>query len=227
MKSVDVLLLAAGLGTRLGDLTNTCPKCLAPISGKPLLGHWLEILGGCPYVKSVIVNTHYMADMVRFYLDQPKFKGWVFESYEKNLLGTAGTIRANRDLFGKNNSVLVIHADNFSIFEINSFIEYHQKSQNECGLTMMTFETDDPSSCGIVEVDSRGIVSNFFEKSSQYHGLLANGAVYLMNPKVLQIIYDSPLITDISLDLLPKLVGEIATWKNGGVHIDIGTPEIY
>ena len=44
---------------------------------------------------------------------------------------------------------------------------------------MLTFETDDPSSCGIVNVDSNGIVQSFYEKSTESHGNLANGAIYV------------------------------------------------
>ena len=62
------LLLAAGLGTRLRPLTMQTPKCLVPIGGEPLLGHWLRKLelAGCD---SVLVNTHYLAEQVKAFTE--------------------------------------------------------------------------------------------------------------------------------------------------------------
>ena len=52
------VLLAAGLGTRLRPLTDTVPKCLVPIKGKPLLDIWIESLLQAG-VESILVNLHY------------------------------------------------------------------------------------------------------------------------------------------------------------------------
>ncbi len=67
------LLLAAGLGTRLRPLTDTVPKCLVPIHGKPLLGYWLAMLRDAG-VFPMLVNLHYMADKVRQYLETSGFR---------------------------------------------------------------------------------------------------------------------------------------------------------
>lgn len=57
------LLLAAGLGTRLRPLTDTLPKCLVPINGRPLIEYWLRMLRDAD-VYFILVNLHYLADMV-------------------------------------------------------------------------------------------------------------------------------------------------------------------
>jgi mannose-1-phosphate guanylyltransferase len=59
------LLLAAGLGTRLRPISDSMPKCLVPVQGKPLLGHWLDLLFGSGCMARVLINTHYMPDTVR------------------------------------------------------------------------------------------------------------------------------------------------------------------
>ena len=99
-RSFRALLLAAGLGTRLRPITLHTPKCLVPIKGEPLLGHWLRKLeiAGCD---SVLINTHYLADQVEAFL-----KGWqsstmvVQTVHEPQLLGTAGTLLANQAFSG-------------------------------------------------------------------------------------------------------------------------------
>src|SRR5688500_6397317 len=93
----NVLLLAAGLGTRLRPLTDTVPKCLVPIAGKPLLDYWFDSLERAG-VRDVLINTHHLRDAVRTHLDavaeaRPLRLG---ETYEPVLLGSAGTVHANR-----------------------------------------------------------------------------------------------------------------------------------
>ena len=62
------LLLAAGLGTRLRPLTDTMPKCLVPIKGRPLLSIWLERLTQAG-IGPFLINTHYLANQVEVLLE--------------------------------------------------------------------------------------------------------------------------------------------------------------
>ena len=98
MREVRALLLAAGLGTRLRPLTDHWPKCLMPIGERPLLEYWLETLWQSG-VREVLVNLHYLSTVVEEFLDRPRFQGWVHSVRETELLGTAGTLRANADFF--------------------------------------------------------------------------------------------------------------------------------
>jgi mannose-1-phosphate guanylyltransferase len=221
---ISILLLAAGLGARLKPYTNHWPKCLMPINGKPLLEYWLDVareLG----VENVLVNTHYLADIVRGSLNRPVFKGWVTEVHEPELKGTAGTLRANEKSL-RDVTVLLVHADNFCKCDFNDFLMFHRTLRpNYCPITMMTFYTQKPSSCGIVEVGRDGVVIGFHEKVKNPPGNLANGAVYLLEPEVLQWVCDKPEISDFSTQVLPHFIERIATWQNKGTHIDIGSIE--
>ena len=89
---------------------------------------------------------------------------------------------------------------------------------------MMTFESPTPETCGIVETDSDGIVCAFHEKTDNSPGNRANAAVYLLEPEVLDWLWEHPRIRDFSTEVLPNFVGRIATWHNSGIHRDIGTP---
>ena len=195
-----------------------------PINGKPLLEYWLNSarqLGS----KNVLVNTHYLADTVKLFLDRPVFKRWVREVHEPELKGTAGTLRANARAL-RDETVLLVHADNFCQCDFSDFLMFHQTSRPEhCPITMLTFLTQTPSTCGIVEIDGDGVVIGFHEKLQDPPGNLANGAVYLLEPEVLQWICERPEITDFSTQVLPHFIGRIATWHNEGTHIDIGSIE--
>ena len=72
--------------------------------------------------------------------------------HEKELLGTAGTLKQNITFF-KNDLGILIHADNFALLDLNKFIRAHIKEVKNTIMTMVTFLSDNPSSCGIVETD--------------------------------------------------------------------------
>lgn len=99
---MKAFLLAAGYGTRLRPLTNTTPKCLVPICGKPLLAWWLQLFERYN-IQEVLINTHYLPDAVREFINKHNkstSKVRIEEFYEPLLLGSGGTILANKNFVG-------------------------------------------------------------------------------------------------------------------------------
>lgn len=219
---MKALLLAAGYGTRLHPLTEHIPKCLVTIHNKPLLAYWLEILLPKP-IQHIIINTHYLAENVRDFVQSSVWHQKVTLIHEPALLGTGGTIYHNRDQL-KDDAFLVIHADNLTRFDINAFIAAHAARPSGIDITMMTFHTDDPRSCGIVELDDQNIVRGFHEKTDTDYGTKANGAVYIMEPSVIDFLatLEKDFI-DLSTEVLPHYLGRIQTYHNANYHRDIGT----
>ena len=221
---MKAVLLAAGLGTRLRPLTDTIPKCLVPVAGKTLLGHWLEALCAAG-VESILINSHHHADQVeRFVLSRPE-KKMITLTVEEELQGTAGTLRSNLEFFSGEPS-LVIHADNFCKASISRFIDEHLARPTGTELTMMTFVSDDPRTCGIVELDGQGIVREFHEKVPNPPGNIANAAIYVFEETVIRFISESKEgeFRDLSTDVIPRYLGRIYTAPADGIVIDVGTP---
>jgi len=219
---INALLLSAGLGTRLKPLTNNWPKCLMPIGDRALLEYWLQTLH-INNIKKVLVNLHHLSPVVADFLHRPRFTYWVDSVYEAELLGTAKTLTNNLDFF-KEKTTLLIHADNWCQCDFSAFINYHQYQRPQhCLITMMTFDTDTPETCGIVETDQQGVVVNYHEKVASPPGNRANGAVYLLQPEVLKWLSEHPEISDFSTQVLPHYLNQIATWHNTNIHRDIGT----
>ena len=220
------LLLAAGLGTRLRPITNTIPKCLVPISGTPLLQIWLERLTEAD-IESFLINTHYLSDQVKAFVEESSFRKKIQLVHENNLLGTAGTLIDNLDFF-QGEDGLLIHADNYCLADIGAFEHAHINRPLGCVMTMMTFRSDEPSSCGIVEVDEAGVVIGFHEKVENPPGNLANGAVYILSAALLKKMgTELKYITDFSTEVLHRFKGQIFTHEISDVFLDVGTPDRY
>lgn len=223
---MKALLLAAGLGTRLHPITYDLPKCLVPIHGVPLLEHWIRMLTNAG-LGPLLVNLHHFPDKVQEVIDANPYRHNIVTSYEQNLLGTAGTVR-NLCSILQDSAFMLIHADNLSSFNIKAFIEHHNKRPANCEITMMTFVTDKPRSCGIVETNADGVVCSFHEKVENPPGNLANGAVYILEPSVLAFLdtFDKSII-DFSTEVLPNFLNRIFTFQNLDYHRDIGTIDQY
>lgn len=216
------VLLAAGLGTRLRPLTDTIPKCLVPIKGKPLLDIWCETLLTAG-VEKVLVNTHYKHQVVKEHLAHVSYRDQVETVFEPELLGTAGTLIANKDFLNHQDGML-IHADNYCEANIPELIKAHKVRPSVCDLTMLAFRTSTPQTCGILEVDENQILRKMYEKSSDDHGNLANAAFYVLSKKLIGELKDE---TDFSNEVIPKYFGKVLVVETNETYLDIGSPESY
>lgn len=220
------ILLAAGLGTRLRPLTYSIPKCLVPINGQPLLDIWLETLTRAS-IGPFLINTHYLARQVEAYVRASPYRQQVTLVHESKLLGTAGTLIANLGFFEDEDGML-IHADNYCMADFRAFVQAHHQRPPDCLMTMMTFRTDDPVSCGIVELDDLGVVKRFHEKVHSPPGNLANGAIYLLSRNLIRLLAaEFSQARDFSTEVLYPLVGRIHTYETDRLHADVGTQRVY
>lgn len=218
------LLLAAGLGTRLRPLTDRVPKCLVPIRGTPLLEYWFRLLVRGE-IERILVNTHYLPEAVSTFVQSSPWQACVDLVYEPELLGTGGTILRNRAYF-QSEAFLVAHADNLSRFDVRAFMRRHAERPRHTAMTMMTFDTDAPHTCGIVEEDDRGVMVDFHEKVHNPPGRRANGAVYIFEQEIVEFIAAlNKQVVDLSTEVIPHFLGRICTYHNDDYHRDIGTPE--
>jgi mannose-1-phosphate guanylyltransferase len=218
------LLLAAGLGLRLLPITATTAKCMVEINGRPLLDYWLELVFDAG-IERVLINTHWLAEQVEAHARASRWSSRIDLVHEPELLGTGGTILANRSWFGEK-PFIVAHADNLTDFDVRGFIAAHEARPAGHTITMLGFRTDMPRSCGILELDRRGTVIAFHEKVDDPPGNLANGAVYIFEPEVVDSIeaMGRPQV-DLSTEVIPDYIGRILCVETAGYHRDIGTPE--
>jgi mannose-1-phosphate guanylyltransferase len=218
-----VLLLAAGLGTRLRPLTDRVPKCLVPVAGRPLLDYWQAsfVRHG---IHEVVINVHAHRDKVVDWLADRNAQGPVkWEAFEeRELLGSAGTLRANLERLELSPDFVVLYADNLSEVDLRGLVDAHRNRNAD--FTMGLFETPTPSACGIAALERDGRISAFVEKPSRPASNLANAGVYAVRSGLLEAFLQ-PGDFDIGHDVLPRLVGRMHGWPIEGYHRDVGSPE--
>lgn len=220
---MKAFLLAAGHGTRLRPLTDQIPKCLVPIRGVPLLSIWLEIclrLG----VDEVLVNLHSKSQRVRDFLRAAQVDVRIRLFEEATLLGSAGTLRANRAWVESESSFWVFYADILTAADLSQMADFHQQHQGVA--TLGVCRVPDPTRSGIVVANEKGLIRRFIEKPQNPPGNLAFGGILLARPELLDSIPEGGP-ADLSRDVLPHLVNQMFAFPITGYHLDIGTLESY
>ena len=125
---MNAFIFAAGLGTRLKPLTDTMPKALVPVGGKPLLAHVIEKLkaAGC---KKIVINIHHFGDMIIDYVKSQNNFGIeiLFSDERQMLLETGGAIKHAVDLLG-DEPFLIHNVDILSNVDLKALIAAHSEA---------------------------------------------------------------------------------------------------
>lgn len=220
---MKAFLLAAGHGTRLRPITDTIPKCLVPIRSTPLLSIWLRL---CKQfgIDEVLINAHAHAALVRKFLQQNAngIQARVVE--EQQLLGSAGTLRFNRDWVASDDLFWVFYADVLCLANLEDMLRLHR--QRKPAATLGVYKVTDPSRCGIASTDSSMMIQRFVEKPTSAMGNLAFSGLMIATPQVLEVIPDH-IPADIGFHVLPRLTGRMLAFPIRDYLIDIGTMENY
>ena len=220
---MKAFLLAAGEGTRLGQLTKTIPKCLVPIKGKPLLQYWLRLCERYG-IREVLINLHHLPHLVEEFLNSYSYRLKIRTFYEEKLLGSAGTIAANRDFVAGEEAFFIFYADNLTNVNLEKMRKFHK---DHGGIfTMGLFKAKRLKECGIAELDAEGLVVDFVEKPHHPKSDLANAGVYVANPQIFDYIPNKEVV-DLGFDVLPGLVGRMYGYLIKEYLLDIGTWENY
>ncbi len=148
---LPVMVLSAGLGTRLRPLTEHCAKPLVPVGDRPALAHVLDRLRAAGATR-IVVNAHHHAAQVRAFVEGLGAGAAVALSEETELLGTAGGIAHAAPLLGEGD-VLVWNGDILADADVASLVAAHQ-APSEATLLVQPL----PAGRGPVGVDAQGRV---------------------------------------------------------------------
>lgn len=229
---MKALLLAAGLGTRLQPLTLNVPKPLLPVGKKPLLAYHCDALRMAG-VTELLINTHHLPEQIEHFIADyqqahPEMK--ITVTYEETLLGSAGTLRANKDFFDTK-SFFIVYGDNLTNINYNALKSYHD---NHGGvITIACYQEIHPEQKGVVEFDpTTSRITRFIEKPKP--GVTtsdrANAGIYVANKELLTYLDSHKAPLDFGFDVFPYLLNQdvkIIMYPMTETILDIGTPEAY
>jgi NDP-sugar pyrophosphorylase family protein len=225
--AVRAMILAAGEGTRLGVLTATVPKPMLPVAGRPVLEHLLDLLRRHGIIE-VAVNLHYLPQAITSRLGNGRTAGVrIAYSYERELLGSAGALKKLECFFSE--TFLVLYGDVLTDLDLTALRMFHRK--RGAALTMALHRPDDPTRCGMAEIDERGRVLRFREKppAEDVFSPWASAGVFVVEPEVLRFIPPGRYF-DLAADLFPLLLEESVAlygYPSDAHVLDIGSPERY
>ncbi len=219
---VNAIILAGGLGTRLRPYTETIPKPLMPMKGKPVLQHIIEGLARHGIV-DIILSIGYKAETVRAYFGDGSAYG-VRITYieEREPLGTGGAVKIAAQ--GMNAPFFLVWGDNLT--DVNYTALYHQHLQQPTMVTMTLTHREDVENFGVAKLSGTRIIS-FVEKPKREDApsILINAGAFVIDPRALSLLPEgkSSIEKDCFEKLAPK--GEIMAYVYRGQWFPTDTLE--
>ncbi len=225
----QAVILCAGLGTRLRPLTDTIPKVMVPIAGRPLLERHLERLKGFG-IEELFINLHYLPEIITDYCgDGSKWGVKIHYSFEPKILGTGGGIKQFEKDLGDN--FLVVYGDMVSLIDYPKMIEEYFKKESPIGMTMVGDRSDRLDSFDLAEIGEGGKILKIYPKPhtkipEHYKAFLAG---HVLNKKMLSYI---PAGVEYNLDheAIPEAIAKgenFYAYETDEYMEDIGTLERY
>jgi NDP-sugar pyrophosphorylase family protein len=148
--------------------------------------------------------------------------------YEKELLGSAGTLLANREWVADGWPFFILYGDNLTNVDLRRMYEFHLG--HGLPFTLGVFKAERPESCGIAEVDEDGVVVGFEEKPERPKSDLAAAGVYMADQRIFECFpegADGMRPLDLGFDVIPRLAGKMKAYFIEEFLMDIGTVESY
>ncbi|VEN74268.1 Nucleotidyl transferase [Candidatus Desulfarcum epimagneticum] len=235
---MKAFLLAAGKGTRLAPLTDRVPKCLMPIHGKPLLEIWIDLFQKHG-IHDILINTHHHAGQVEAFVSGlgKRRNAGIRLFHEPALLGSGGTVLANRAFVAGEEHFFIAYADNLTDLNLGRMADFHARTCGAGGcLTMGVRRVPDTSGCGVAVLDETGKILSFLEKpKNPPRDAMVNCGVYVASMDIFDRLPERMGedagerrgVIDFGRHIFPFLAGSMHGYPVRERLIDIGTPESY
>lgn len=226
--AMRAMILAAGLGTRLRPLTETLPKPLLPIAGRPLIV-WNLLLLRRYGVTEVMINLHHLGHLIEQALgDGSEFGMRIAYSKEPVILGTGGGLKQAEPFFG-GEPFFVLNGDTLFDMNLDDMTAAYRRSH---AVAAMAVRADpEPERWGTVEMDAARRVCRINGRGMNPEGRSEKrmfAGVHLMHPRLL-----ASVPTGHESSIIDAYVGAIQAGETvvgcelAGYWSDIGTPERY
>ena len=219
---MKAVILAGGLGTRMGNFCNSLPKPMLPISGKPVLEHQLQALKKEGITEFVFVVGYLGEKIEEYFKDGSRFGVSISYFHEKEPLGTAGALfelEIKEDF-------LLCNGDLIFNFSLDAMADFHKK--NNALATLFTHPNSHPYDSTLVCTDEADRVTDFLKPDRKCRDAqnLCNAGIQIISPELLSM-YEGRGNKNLDRDvILPSLeTGRVYSYKSFEYVKDMGTPE--
>jgi mannose-1-phosphate guanylyltransferase len=225
---MKAMVLCAGYGTRLGELTREIPKPMLSIGDEPLLAYILGNLKRHGFTE-IVINLHFKPEMIRDYFGNGAHAGLNLNySFEQELLGTAGGLKNVEHVFRDEKNFLVHYGDILTDQDFTAMLDFHRRKNALA--TLLLHERNKSNS--IVTLDDQNRIISFLERPDEQARLQGqtsrwvNSGVCLCHPDILNSIPPGTA-SDLPRDVFPKLVenGRLFGFPLSGYRCAIDSPE--
>ncbi|EGU31956.1 putative nucleotidyl transferase [Vibrio ichthyoenteri ATCC 700023] len=211
------MILAAGKGTRVRPITQSIPKPMIPILGKPVMESMIELFAQ-HNISKIMINTSHLAEVIEGYFGDGhhfgvqlsySYEGELIEGeYQSKALGSAGGMKKIQEFSGFfDETFVVVCGDAWIDLDLNEAVKKHKKRGGIATIISKNVLDDEVEKYGVVVTDSRGQVTSFQEKPRKEEALSnqINTGIYIFEPAIFDYIPNGEEF-DIGSDLFPLLV---------------------
>jgi len=228
---MQAVILAAGKGERLRPLTNTLPKAMMSVAGRPLLEHNICLLRDQGF-KEFIINLHYLPEKIVDYFDSGEQFGVkiAYSDETDKLLDTAGALKKMEPLL--RDDFILIYGDHVHFFDFRPAAAFHRNKRALA--TIVLKRSDLPANGEIGEIDQKS--ARIISWHTRPHGITDFGGQYFLNSGLYilsrEILNYIPAGRSAHLDkeILPQLIKKdlpIFGFVTKDLILDIGTSDKY
>ena len=219
---MKAIILAGGLGTRLRPYTDSLPKPMLPVGGKPILEHlieWIRRNG----VKEIVLCVSYLRKKIEDYFgDGEKFGVKIEYAISNKPLATAGQLKTAEKFI--DDTFVCLYGDSIYNFSLRSMITQHKK--NKSSVTMSLYNYKFNLKYGIIDTTSVGRVTSWNEKPE--FSAKINIGCYVMEPEILKMIpKNKPYGMDDTIRKALAKKKKVSSVISKKGFIDIGNKEVY
>lgn len=217
----ECIIIAGGLGSRLGAIASEEPKCLIQILGKPFIEYLFDFLAR-EGIEHVILSLGYGAAKVSAWIEAKKLPFEISVLVEKEQLGTGGAIK-NAISAVRGNFTFVMNGDTLFKIDTNAMLHLHDKKKAD--ITIALKPMTNIERYGSVTMNGEDRIIRFKEKEPLGQGLI-NGGVYIINKLIFKDL-DKDVFSFEKEVLEHTDDHKIFGYVDDSYFIDIGTPEDY
>lgn len=233
--SMKAMILAAGLGTRLRPLTDTMPKALVPLAGRPLLWHAVQKLKTAGF-DEIIINVHHFAEQIIDYVHANARFGIriEFSDEREQLLDTGGGLKKAAGFFDDEKPFLIYNVDILSDLNLTKLFETHIGNNSSATLVVSKRDTSrhflfDESNCltGWINEKTGEVKSPVNNLDPARYRKLAFSGIHVLQPSVFKYMDTFPVkfsLVDFYLSICGK--EKIAGYVPETISVlDVGKPD--